>query len=118
MRNGNSNNWKGSQKEYYSERCVRLYLESKSIDFKQEARFGMFSADFYFPSIRLSLEVDGSQHWTDPKIAERDQRKEAFLLEEYGVRTIRVRAIDFVSLNKEEQINFFDIAILARMEER
>lgn len=117
MRNSSSNNWKGLWKEYYPEMCVRLYLETKNIPFEQEAKFGMFRSDFYFKEFNLTLEVDGSQHWTDQKVIDRDRRKESFLLDEFGVRTIRIRAIDFVKLRKDDQIAFLDTHLLARMEE-
>ena len=58
--------------------------------FRRQHPFGSIILDFYCPSLRLAIEVDGATHWDDDaqlKDAARDH-----WLSEQGVHVIRIPA--------------------------
>ena len=57
------------------------------VQFYRQKPIGTYIADFYAPSVRLVVEVDGSQH-LDPPQAEHDRRRTAYL-EQQGLRVLR-----------------------------
>jgi len=60
--------------------------------FRRQHAIGPYVLDFYCPSARLALEVDGFAHDSVAQ-ARRDERREAWLAQ-YGVRVLRIRATD------------------------
>ena len=44
--------------------------------------------DFYCPTERLAVELDGQAHF-EPEGIEKDKRRDAFLLHNFGIRTLR-----------------------------
>ena len=68
-------------------------LRGRSADrptFRRQHPFGSLILDFYCPSARLAIEVDGSTHWDDAA-RERDEARDRWL-EGQGVRVLRVSA--------------------------
>jgi very-short-patch-repair endonuclease len=57
------------------------------MQFYRQKPIGNYIVDFYAPSVRLVVEVDGSQHF-DPSHAEYDKRRTAYL-EGLGLRVLR-----------------------------
>ncbi len=58
--------------------------------FRRQHPFGSIILDFYCPSARLAIEVDGSAHWDDDKRA-RDEARDHWLARQ-GVTVMRIPA--------------------------
>ena len=63
---------------------------------------GSYHLDFAFPGLMVDLEIDGSQHWLDPKMVGHDQKRDAYM-KNLGWRVVRVRWADFKRLPPEER---------------
>lgn len=58
--------------------------------FRRQAALGRFIVDFYCPSARLAVEIDGATHW--PEAAQmRDAARDAWLARQ-GVAVLRIGA--------------------------
>ena len=81
------------------------FLWKYSVKFRRQAVIGRFIVDFYSPSAKLVIELDGSQHYS-PDGMEHDRERTAYL-EQYGLTVIRFtnREIDFEFQAVCEQIN-------------
>ena len=64
-----------------------LYLSKHPLRFYRQKIIGHYICDFYCPVIRLVIELDGSQHYTE-KEEEYDKKKTAFL-ESCHIKVIR-----------------------------
>ena len=64
------------------------FLKSYPVKFRRQEIFGKYIADFYSPSAKLVIELDGSQHYEDKAMAD-DADRTAYL-KKYGVRVIRI----------------------------
>jgi hypothetical protein len=73
----------------YPEKYFKGILEKTGKVFQAEHPFGSYRLDFAFPEARIDLEIDGDQHWLDPKIREHDKRRDEYLISE-GWSVIRV----------------------------
>ena len=56
------------------------FLKSLPVTVKRQQRIGRYIADFYIPSCRLAIELDGSQHYEEAGL-EYDQRREEAIAE-------------------------------------
>ena len=63
------------------------FLKGLPITVKRQERIGGYLADFYIPSARLAIELDGAQHFEE-KAREYDLRRERFFAEK-GIRVLR-----------------------------
>jgi very-short-patch-repair endonuclease len=63
----------------------RLRNRQLGVDFRRQHPAGSFVLDFYCPSLRLAIELDGGQH-TEAKHEARDQQRDRWLNE----RTVTV----------------------------
>ena len=75
-------------------RIVRNALEELGLNYVQEFEVSgpsrSFFLDFYLPDHQCAIEYDGhSRHYT-PKGAEDDRTRDAWIMEHFGIRTIRV----------------------------
>jgi very-short-patch-repair endonuclease len=73
-----------------AEQCLWARVRRKQIlgvQFYRQKPIGNYIADFYAPSVRLVVEVDGSQH-CDPPQAEHDRRRTAYLKRQ-GLQVLR-----------------------------
>ena len=73
------------------------FLRSYPMKIYKQRIIENFIADFYCHSARLIIELDGSQHYTDPGMAHDAERTEA--LEKLGIYVLRFS-------NKEVDDNF------------
>ena len=62
------------------------------IKFRRQYAIGPYVADFYCPSAKLVIEIDGNTHAFEPQ-AEHDARRDK-LITSYGVRIFRIAASD------------------------
>jgi very-short-patch-repair endonuclease len=73
-----------------AEAALWLLLKSKTLDarkFRRQHGVGKYTLDFYCPSERLAIELDGEQHFTDRGM-EYDHRRTEFL-NTFNIRVLR-----------------------------
>ena len=68
------------------------FLKSYSINFARQYRVGNYILDFYAPSVKLAIEIDGGQHYEDDAMAY-DQTRTNYL-SSVGIRVIRFTNAD------------------------
>lgn len=61
------------------------------------SRYGGFSLDFYMPSFKLDIELDFEGGGNIGHNTNRDNYRDKYLLENYGVKTIRIKNCDVKS---------------------
>ncbi len=64
------------------------FLKMIPVTVKRQEPFGKYIVDFYVPSYRTVIEVDGKQH-TEGKVFEKDLERDAFL-SSLDIRVLRV----------------------------
>jgi very-short-patch-repair endonuclease len=73
-----------------AEATLWTYLQKSQLEnrkFRRQHSLGNFIADFYCPSEKLVVELDGEGHYHEPGI-ERDRIKESYL-RSIGIRVVR-----------------------------
>jgi very-short-patch-repair endonuclease len=60
--------------------------------FRRQHPLGYYILDFYCPSARLCVEIDGSTHWTESQAAH-DRRRDAWLRSQ-EIEVVRIPATD------------------------
>jgi very-short-patch-repair endonuclease len=73
-----------------TERILWTMLKDKNIGgrkFRRQHSIGFYIVDFYCPSEKLVIELDGSQHYTTEGIAKDNERDEHLML--LGIKVIR-----------------------------
>lgn len=68
------------------------FLKSYSINFARQYRVGNYILDFYAPSIKLAIEIDGGQHYEEKAVAYDSARTK--YLNSVGIRVLRFTNID------------------------
>src|SRR5579863_1520229 len=63
----------------------------KNIQFYRQKPIGNFIVDFYAPSAKLVIEIDGGQHFDETHI-EKDKRRDAYL------QTLKLKVLRFDNL--------------------
>ena len=86
-----------------------LYLKKCEINFSRQYRLNRYILDFYAPSIKLAIEIDGGQHYEDEVIAY--DRERTALLEEKGVTVLR-----FTNDDIDKRLNATVLAIEKEVE--
>lgn len=78
-----------------AEATLWIHLKNKKLDgrkFRRQHSVGSFILDFYCPSEKLAIELDGQGHFTEEGI-KYDQDRTQFL-EAQGIKVIRFENID------------------------
>lgn len=78
--------------ETSTERMLWKRLRGKQLDgyrFRQQHGFGPYVLDFYCPSIRLCIELDGGVH-NDEKVKQKDEERTVFLKQD-RIQVLRFR---------------------------
>ena len=65
------------------------FLRTYPLRFYRQKPLGPFIADFYCPSAKLVIELDGSQHY-DPQNQAYDSERSAYLKQHFDIDTIRI----------------------------
>jgi very-short-patch-repair endonuclease len=73
------------------------YTKNKTFRCGQKIYYG----DFFFESLSLLIELDGSQH---ERTTDYDAERDALILKYYNVRTIRVTYKEYISKHRIEEI--------------
>lgn len=69
--------------------------DSLGVRFRRQYGIGNYITDFYSPSLKLVIELDGSQHFT-PEALEYDKIREEFM-KSFGIKTLRFNNNDVMS---------------------
>lgn len=86
-------------KETYPE---KYFTECFGNRFGKEGKVLLYSLDFYDNDLKWDIEIDGEQHYVDPKIVEHDKIRNKKLTD-LGWTIIRIRWSYFVKLSHEER---------------
>lgn len=79
-----------------SEKLLWIYLrnEQLGVKFRRQHSIGNYIADFYCPSLKLVIELDGSGHFT-PEGLEYDKIRQEFM-NSLGIKTLRFNNNDVI----------------------
>lgn len=91
-----------------AERLVAEHLDACGIIYRRQARFGSCFVDFYISSHCIGIEVDGKEHNAD-----RDSKRDFYLLKRHRVRVLRVRNLNTEDIldaieNIKQSVNYRD----------
>jgi len=84
-----------------SELRLWFYLRKKqllNIQFFRQRPIGNYIVDFYAPTVKLVIEVDGSQHFEE-KHKSKDEQRDAFL-EGQGIKVLRFDNLEVLTNTK------------------
>ena len=68
------------------------YLKSCPINFSRQYRIDNYILDFYAPSIKLAIELDGSQHFDEQGMLYDEQRTKVLI--DLGITVLRFSNLD------------------------
>jgi very-short-patch-repair endonuclease len=88
------------------------FLRDYPIKFTRQKVMGKFIVDFYCPTVKLAIELDGSQHFEKTAI-KKDAERTAYL-EKFGVVVIRFTNDD-VTRHFESVCDYIDYCVNRRM---
>jgi len=71
-------------------RILIRICESLGIKWEDEKRFGRYSCDIYLPDFKIDLECDGVYWHSLAGVPEKDRRRDNYMLEKHGIKTIRI----------------------------
>ena len=92
-----------SYPEKYFSKCFGNKFQSKF-------RILNYELDFCDPINKIDIEIDGEQHFSDPRIRDHDKKRNKVLIE-MGWSIIRVRWSKFKILNKQDKISVINSII-------
>lgn len=84
------------------------FLREYPVKFRRQKIVGKYIADFYCPSAKIVVELDGSQHYEDDAI-EKDRERTEFI-ENLGITVIRIPN-NYVNDNFEGVCEYLDTQI-------
>lgn len=95
----------------FSEVLLWMQLRASKLGypFKRQVPIGNYIVDFYCPSLRLAIEVDGGVHSTSDAMEHDDVRTAA--LQSSGITIVRVTAHD-CEKNMENALMIIEVAIM------
>ena len=95
-----------SQGQSYPEKYWKGILDKHNVEYIEQYPIGRYQLDFAIVKHKIDLEIDGDQHYLDPRIAEGDKRRNRYL-EELGWKIIRIKWSDYKKLvDKEQFVNY------------
>lgn len=92
-----------SRGESYPERYWKQILIDHKIPFEQEKRLSLYRLDFAIGNI--NLEIDGEQHYCDPRIMRSNIRRDDYL-RSLGWKVHRIRWSDFQKMDENQKKNY------------
>lgn len=108
----NPNLNRGRHKQSYLELAFSTWLEQENVQFTQEHPFKRFDSlgnyektyfvDFFFPTLNLIIELDGTQHKTT---TEYDSERDLYISNNYNVKILRITHYEFVNKLRIEEIS-------------
>ena len=86
----------------YPEVYFKELFTNEAIELKYHHRLSIYELDFAHLDKKIAIEIDGEQHYTDPRIIESDKRRDNFLKEK-GWYTYRIRWADWQKKSYEDK---------------
>ena len=68
------------------------FLRKHKYSFQRQRPVADYVVDFYCPKLKLAIELDGSQHYSDEGLV-KDKKRDA-VLEKLGIFTLRIKNYD------------------------
>lgn len=81
----------------YAEEYWKAVLDSNNLVYEEQFQIGPYQLDFAFPDKKIDLEIDGDQHYLDPRIIESDKRRNEYF-RALGWKVIRIKWSDYQKL--------------------
>lgn len=96
-----------SSKESYPERYFTILFKKEKIEVEKFFRIGLYELDFCILDKKIDIEIDGYQHYSDPKIIESDIKRNEYL-EKDGWDIIRINWTVYKKMTFEEKSNYIN----------
>ena len=93
-----------SSAESYPEAYFKQLFETENIDLIYHHRIDTYELDFCDLDRKLDIEIDGEQHYVDPRIVESDKRRTEFL-QAAGWTIYRIRWSTYKVMTEEQKHN-------------
>lgn len=80
----------------YPEEYWKKILDSNQIEYEEQYQIGPYQLDFALlgEDRKIDLEIDGDQHYLDPRVIKSDERRNKYL-EDLGWEIIRIKWSDY-----------------------
>ncbi|NBT36074.1 MAG: DUF559 domain-containing protein, partial [Betaproteobacteria bacterium] len=91
----------------YPERYFSDIFKSKGIELVEQHQVGRYCLDFALLDKKIDIEIDGEQHYLDPRIQRSDEERTRFLESEKW-KVVRVRWSMYQSLTQEQKGSFVE----------
>jgi very-short-patch-repair endonuclease len=95
---------RGRHKKSYLESSFEEWLVSHNVTnfvmekkFKRLDKMKTYFVDFYFPELKIAIELDGTQHKSTKKY---DQERDQYISEQYHVKIVRISHKDYINKTK------------------
>lgn len=85
----------------YPEEYWKTVLDSQNVIYEEQYQIGPYQLDFAIVEFKVDLEIDGDQHYLDPRIIVSDKRRNEYL-ENLGWKIIRVKWSDYQKLTDKK----------------
>jgi very-short-patch-repair endonuclease len=90
----------------YPQKYWRKILDKANIKYIEEYQIHTYQLDFALVEEKIDIEIDGEQHYLDPRIIESDKRRNEYL-EKLGWKIIRVRWSEYKKLvDKQDRMDY------------
>lgn len=90
----------------YPERYWKKILDKANIKYVEQYQIHTYQLDFALVEEKIDIEIDGDQHYLDPRIIESDKRRNEYL-ENLGWEIIRVRWSEYKKLvDKQDRMDY------------
>jgi very-short-patch-repair endonuclease len=96
-----------SFQHWLSENFSHIHHETE-FPFKRYDQQKTYFADFYFPSLNLIIELDGTQH---ENTKDYDLDRDLYISSNYNVKVIRISYSEYISKHRIDEIQNLLIAI-------
>lgn len=80
-----------------------------NVQFYRQKPLGLYIVDFYSPTLKLVIEIDGSQHYEGSGI-EKDSKRD-----EYLIKTLKLKVLRFTNLEVLKNIEGVILKILENL---
>lgn len=93
-------------KESYPERYFKkVFHIEKFPEYKQDFYFKGYFLDIAYPSVKIDIEINGSQHYVDDRIVKHDIKRKS-VLESYGWKCYPINWSRYLKLSRKNKRQF------------
>lgn len=108
----NPNKNRGRGKQSYLERSFEEWIKltvphveyHTEYPFKRLDMIKTYFADFYFPQLKLIIELDGTQH-NNPKQQKYDKERDQYISQQYNLTIVRISHKEYITKTKIQEIH-------------